>query len=181
MENAERKTVLESSIVYYVRQGYRVGYQTEFSAQLLKPKQFSLLLAIVLFLFYIIPFVIYLLYYAAQKDKSVYLVVDEEGIISATDENGFSSIKNDTKKPATPKVNESPSRKQTEYLEQPEEPTPQGAGHPPIPEGNKRVPVRYNFVPMENDPGYTTSTKIMVLILLIVFVVAVIMIFRIGT
>ena len=85
MENAERKTVLESSIVYYVRQGYRVGYQTEFSAQLLKPKQFSLLLAIVLFLFYIIPFVIYLLYYAAQKDKSIYLVVDEEGIISATD------------------------------------------------------------------------------------------------
>lgn len=88
MDTTEKKIILENAIAYYVRQGYRVVSQTENTVQLIKPKQFSLLAAIILVLIYILPFVLYLLYYLAQKDKTVYIVVNDEGKISVTDESG---------------------------------------------------------------------------------------------
>ncbi len=92
MENSERKNILENAIAFYLRQGYRVNSQTDNTVQLMKPKQFSFFVAIILFLIFIIPFVLYLLYYLAQHDKTVYIVVNEEGKISVTDEKGLSRI-----------------------------------------------------------------------------------------
>lgn len=97
MENAERKIVLENAIAIYVQQGYRVVSQTENTVQLIKPKQFSLFIAIILLLFFILPFVIYLLYYLTQKEKAVYIVVND-GKITVTDEQGKVRVVDDIKK-----------------------------------------------------------------------------------
>ena len=131
MENLERKNILEDAIAYYVRQGYRVSSQTENTAQLIKPKQFSLLAAIILFLIYIIPFLLYLLYHLAQKDKTVYLVVNEKGKISVTDEKGQLRVVDNVQ---------------------------------------QLTSIAYKFVPAENDPGYTNSTKIMLAVFAFVII-----------
>jgi len=64
-----------------VNQGYRVVSQTDSSAQLVKPKEFSFIWAFLWFLLLGIGVVVYLFYYASKKDKSVYLTVTN-GIVS---------------------------------------------------------------------------------------------------
>jgi len=58
---------LQAEINQYVRKGYQVVSQTETTAQLVKPKRFSL---VWFFLFFGI---FYLPYYIAKRDKTVYL------------------------------------------------------------------------------------------------------------
>jgi hypothetical protein len=71
----DRRAILEKEIYSYVRRGYRVLSQTETSAQLVKPKKFSLLWCILFFgIFYIV-------YYMAKKDKTVWLTIDALGNI----------------------------------------------------------------------------------------------------
>lgn len=82
MTTEMRRNVLEQEIQRYVRSGYRVMSQTETSAQLVKPKKFHLLLAIILLLAMVLPFVIYLLMYMAAKDKTVYITVDSQGRVT---------------------------------------------------------------------------------------------------
>lgn len=67
---------------WYVRQGFRVVSQTESSAQLVKPKVFSFVWALLWFLLLGVGLVVYLLYYAAKKDKTVYLT-SAGGCVSA--------------------------------------------------------------------------------------------------
>lgn len=88
MENTQKQEVLGKAIALYVQHGYRVSSQTENTAQLVKPKKFNAVAAFFLFLFFIVPFVLYLLAYIAQNDKTIYIVVDDSGTISVTDENG---------------------------------------------------------------------------------------------
>jgi len=88
MEIAERKSILEECIAYYVKDGYRIASQTETSAQMVKPKQFSGCLAVILLLLFLLPFIIYILYYLSQKDKTTYIQIDERGKITITNENG---------------------------------------------------------------------------------------------
>jgi len=88
MENTQKQNVLENTIAFYVQQGYRVSSQTENTAQLVKPKKFDLFCAVFLFLILIFPFILYLLYYLAQDDKTIYIFIDDMGMISITDEKG---------------------------------------------------------------------------------------------
>lgn len=74
---------LQSHVDWYVRQGYRVISQTETSAQLVKPKEFSFLWAFLWFLVLGIGVVVYVFYYMAKKDKTIYLTV-EGGIVRST-------------------------------------------------------------------------------------------------
>ncbi len=134
MEIAERKSILEKCIAYYVRNGYRVGSQNDTSVQMVKPKTFSLGLAIILFLIYIVPFIIYLLYYLSQKEKTAYIMVDERGGIVVTDESG---------------VARSYSNADT-FL----------SAHP----------TGSTFRNAENDPGLTSSTKIVLAVLVLIVV-----------
>ncbi len=77
----ERRTILQREINNYVRRGYRVVSQTDTTAQLVKPKRFSLLWALFWFLMLFVGLLIYLLYYISKKDNTVYLEVDEYGHI----------------------------------------------------------------------------------------------------
>jgi hypothetical protein len=78
----QRRAILEREIASYVRKGYRVLSQTESSAQLVRPKRFNLLLAVLLLVLMVLPFVIYLLMYIAARDKTVYITVDVQGRVT---------------------------------------------------------------------------------------------------
>jgi len=80
MENAmakEKPPVTEAdlheAIAFYHSKGYRVISQTPSSAQLVKKKKLNFILSVFLFLFFIVPFIIYLLWYASQKEQLVHL------------------------------------------------------------------------------------------------------------
>jgi len=73
---------LNKQIEEYVKKGYRVQTQTPSTAQLVKPKSFSLFWAFVWFLLFGFGLVIYLLHYVAKKDKAIYIEVNEEGKVT---------------------------------------------------------------------------------------------------
>ena len=74
----ERRAILQREINSYIRRGFRVVSQTDTTAQLVKPKHFSLFWAIIL-TFLIVGIILYLLYYLTKRDEVVYLEVDEQG------------------------------------------------------------------------------------------------------
>lgn len=78
----ERHAILQEEIEYYLERDYRVVSQTDTTAQLVKSKVFSLLWALLWFLFFGVGLVVYLLYYVAKRDHQIYLSVDEYGKIS---------------------------------------------------------------------------------------------------
>lgn len=79
---SEPAAILQAEIDRYVQMGYRLTSQTARSAQLVKPKKFNIMWAIIWFVLAIVPLLIYLLYYAFKWDHQVYLIVDEEGHIT---------------------------------------------------------------------------------------------------
>lgn len=87
--SATRRAALQNSIATYLAQGYRVVSQTDTTAQLVKPKQFSCLLAAIgaaLFWtgFGLLFLVGYVIYYLASKDQQIYIMVDEYGTVSGS-------------------------------------------------------------------------------------------------
>lgn len=75
---------LEPVVRAYVRQGYIVVSRTGSTAQLLKRKSFNFLIALILFILGVVPGVIYILWYMAAKDESLYLEVDAKGHVKKT-------------------------------------------------------------------------------------------------
>jgi hypothetical protein len=94
---ARESNLLQNVIASYVGQGYRVISQTQETAQLVRPKRFSWILAIILLLIYVLPFLLYLLYYAVQKDESIYIMLTENGKLSVTDQNNHTHIVDDVR------------------------------------------------------------------------------------
>jgi hypothetical protein len=81
---ATPSAALDREVTKYVAKGFNVQSQTATTASLVKPKSFSLFLAVLLLLIMVLPFVVYLLYYVAQKDEHVFLSVDGSGRVTAT-------------------------------------------------------------------------------------------------
>jgi len=75
----QRRAALQREINGYLKRGFRVVSQTETTAQLLKPKTFSLLWALLWFLLAGIGLLVYLIWYWAKRDETVYLEVDDRG------------------------------------------------------------------------------------------------------
>jgi hypothetical protein len=76
---------IQEHINWYVKQGYHVVVsQTETSAQLVKPKRFSFIWALLWFLVLGIGFLVYLFYYLGKRDQTVYLAVGADGKVSAS-------------------------------------------------------------------------------------------------
>lgn len=73
--------LLQKEINRYVKQGYRVVSQTETTAQLVRPKQFSCLYASLWFLLFGVGLIFYLFWYASKKDDTVYLQMVDGKII----------------------------------------------------------------------------------------------------
>lgn len=71
--------ILDQEVSNYVRKGYRVVSRTPTTAQLVRPKQFSCLLATLSLLAFGVGFLIYVFWYAAKSDDTVYLEIDGSG------------------------------------------------------------------------------------------------------
>ena len=79
--NEQRTEILKKAMLWYLQQGYHVVSQTDYSVQLLKPKQFSCLIAIIGLILVGIGLLLYIFWYMAQKDQRVYLEVDKYGVV----------------------------------------------------------------------------------------------------
>ena len=84
----ERRATLDAAIQKYVKKGFRVESRTDPTAQLIKPKRLSCLIGVLTFLLLGIGLIIYLIWYAAQKDEQIYLVVDDKNKLSETKRKG---------------------------------------------------------------------------------------------
>jgi hypothetical protein len=69
---------MEQAITSYITQGFVVVNKTPTSATLSKKKEFSVLWAVIGFLICVLPLLIYLIMYAAQKDKVVEIIVQPQ-------------------------------------------------------------------------------------------------------
>lgn len=78
----DRRARLLQAINWYQALGYRVVSQTDTTAQLVRPKRFSCLLASLTFLCFGIGIIFYLFIYMAMRDSTMYIVVDDDGIVS---------------------------------------------------------------------------------------------------
>ena len=79
----QRKSILSGEIDAYLRKGFRVLNQTDTTAQLLRPKHFSFLWALLWFLLLGVGLLVYLFYYMSKKDEQIYISVDEQGAVTA--------------------------------------------------------------------------------------------------
>lgn len=77
----ERAEILQIEINRYLQRGFNVLSQTQTTAQLIKPKKFSCLLATLGLLLFGVGFLIYIFYYASQKDTQLYIQVLDDGTI----------------------------------------------------------------------------------------------------
>lgn len=75
----ERRAILQREISGYVKKGFRVVSQTDTTAQLVKPKTFSFLWALLWFLLLGVGLLVYLIWYWAKRDETIYLEVDDKG------------------------------------------------------------------------------------------------------
>lgn len=73
-----RREILQQVISSYVSRGYRVTFQTDSTAQLVKPRTLSCLW-VVLFGLTLIGLVIYVIVYLMTKDEQVYIEVNSQG------------------------------------------------------------------------------------------------------
>src|SRR5215210_5791321 len=79
----ERSAILDAVVMKYARIGYEVRSRTQTTAQLVKPKKFSFIWALVWFLLFGIGLIVYLLYYWGKRDQTIYLEVDNRGVIQS--------------------------------------------------------------------------------------------------
>src|SRR5690242_16467895 len=84
LTEAERSAILDEEIKRWVANDYRLQTRTATTAQLVRPKTFSVALAVMWLLCLVVGLLIYLLIYLAQSDETVYLVVEEDGTISGS-------------------------------------------------------------------------------------------------
>ncbi|OFZ52884.1 MAG: hypothetical protein A3D92_15645 [Bacteroidetes bacterium RIFCSPHIGHO2_02_FULL_44_7] len=69
---------LKAQIMELLHSGYVVTAQTDKTAQLIRRRHFSCLIATILFLCFAIPFFLYLFYYLAKRDDVIYLDLDTQ-------------------------------------------------------------------------------------------------------
>jgi len=84
MNIEDRKIILDREVGNYIKRGFRIISRTDTTAQLVKPKKFSLLWAFLWFLLFGIGLLVYVFYYVAKKDQTAYLEVDELGNVKIT-------------------------------------------------------------------------------------------------
>ena len=78
----QRRDILDQEIAKYVGYGFRVVSHTDTTVQLVRPKEFSVIVALACFLMLGVGLFLYLLFYLAEKDATVYLQVTSSGEIT---------------------------------------------------------------------------------------------------
>jgi hypothetical protein len=84
VSEAERSRELEEEIAQYMHDGFFVRQRSATTAQLVRPKKFSFIWALLWFLLFGIGIIVYLIYYAAKQDEGRYVEVDEYGAVKVT-------------------------------------------------------------------------------------------------
>ncbi len=85
--------ILDERIFRYAKSGYRVVHRGDNSVQLLRPKTFSFLWALVWFFIGLgTGLLLYLFYYRAKKDETVYIEVANSGLIREASGGGVSVL-----------------------------------------------------------------------------------------
>jgi hypothetical protein len=84
ISEVERSRLLDEAIKGYLLRGFFVRLRTQTTAQLVRPKKFSFIWALLWFLLFGIGIIVYFIYYAAKSDEGIYLQVDEYGNVTAT-------------------------------------------------------------------------------------------------
>ena len=69
---------LKAQIKFLVNRGYTVVSQTDKTAQLIKKKHFSFLIAILGLLLWGVGLIIYIIYYISKKDETIYLDLEAQ-------------------------------------------------------------------------------------------------------
>ncbi len=77
----QRKEILQKEIRKYLNRGFRVLNQTDTTAQLIKPKSFSCLIAFLFFMLFVVGLIVYIIIYLSEKDEQLYIEVDKCGNI----------------------------------------------------------------------------------------------------
>lgn len=85
-------STIDAKVRRYVRRGYIVQSRTDTSAQLVKPKKFSFLWAFAWFLCFGVGLLVYLLYYWAKRDHTVYLSVKSPERVTTQKRRGNSPL-----------------------------------------------------------------------------------------
>ena len=80
----QRRLVLQQSVAHYSAHGYRVVSQTDTTAQMMRPKRFSFVAAVLWFFLFGIGLLVYIFYYLAKRDSLLFVQVDEFGKVTAT-------------------------------------------------------------------------------------------------
>lgn len=72
---AQSQAELDNSVASYVRQGFTIASRTPSTVTLVKPKRFSILMLLIGLLLFVLPLVIYLVYYLTLTDQVVEIVL----------------------------------------------------------------------------------------------------------
>lgn len=78
----QRRAILDEQIARAVRGGWRLATRTDTTAQLVRERRASCLVALILCLFLIVPGILYVLLYKGQR--GLYIEVDELGRVHTT-------------------------------------------------------------------------------------------------
>ena len=92
VEHSQRVAALDAEIRKYIASGFRVVSRTETTAQLVKPKKFSFWWAAFWTLALLVGLILYLFWYAAKKDETVYLEVDQFGQVNPVGASAQASV-----------------------------------------------------------------------------------------
>lgn len=85
ISTSERRRILQDEVRKAAKDGYRVVSQTEWSAQLVRPKRFSVVWFLIWLLLALFPVALYLVYhFGIKRDPQLLIEVDECGWISRT-------------------------------------------------------------------------------------------------
>lgn len=71
--NVADQQALDSAVTTYISKGFIVANRTTDSVVMFKKKEFSILLAVIGFLFAVLPLVIYIIIYMCKSDQMVEL------------------------------------------------------------------------------------------------------------
>lgn len=74
--NVADQQALDSAVTTYISKGFIVANRTTKSVVMFKKKEFSILMAVIGFLFMMLPCLIYIIYYMCKSDQMVELRIN---------------------------------------------------------------------------------------------------------
>ncbi len=81
MTDAKAKELLHATIGEFVVRGFTISAQTETTVQMVKPRRFDFLPALLWFLVFGVGVLIYVFYYMSKRDETVYIRIHGDEVV----------------------------------------------------------------------------------------------------